>query len=447
MNFDALFAKTGNKVVRCGLVGIGDFGASLLAQAEHVPNLKIALICDRDPARMAAAVAATGADTTEIVMVQDMDDADGVQLDVLVEATGNPATAAAVGEQAIDRGQHLVMVSKEAAIVAGPILHARASAKGLVYTEVEGDQPSLLIGLMSWARTIGLDIRAAGKSSEYDFVLGPDDSLTWRNQHHPNSGLTALWERNAMSWQELTDAREARAANLGLPTRTVPDFCEMGVVVNASGFTPDRPEFHTPILRPTELAEAFKRSADGGLLAGDRRIDVFNCLRRTDEASFAGGVFILVNGHDDKTWGLLRDKGHIVANDAGVAVLYNPQHLLGIEAPITILAAGLLGIPTGATNPKPVVDLVARTDRDFAAGERLAITDAHHHEVAGLKPELIPAVRFATANPCPYYLATGAQLRQDVPADTLITAGMLEVNKETVLARLRREQDQHFGVQ
>jgi len=29
----------------------------------------------------------------------------------------------------------------------------------------------------------------------------------------------------------------------------------------------------------------------------------------------------------------------------------------------------------------------------------------------------------------------------------LITAGMLEVNKETVLARLRREQDQHFGVQ
>lgn len=447
MNFDALFAKTGNKVVRCGLVGIGDFGASLLAQAKHVPNLKIALICDRDPARMAESVAATGADTTEIVMVQDMDDADGVQLDVLVEATGNPATAAAVGEQAIDRGQHLVMVSKEAAIVVGPILHARASAKGLVYTEVEGDQPSLLIGLMSWARTIGLDIRAAGKSSEYDFVLDPDDSLTWKNQHHPNSGLTVLWERNALSWQELTDAREARAANLGLPTRTVPDFCEMGVVVNASGFTPDRPEFHTPILRPTELAEAFKRSADGGLLAGDRRIDVFNSLRRTDEASFAGGVFILVNGHDDKTWSLLRDKGHIVANDAGAAVLYNPQHLLGIEAPITILAAGLLGIPTGATHPKPVVDLVARTDRDFGAGERLAITDAHHHEVAGLRPELIPAGRFAAANPCPYYLATGAQLRQDVPAGTLITAGMLEVNMGTVLARLRGEQDQHFGVQ
>ncbi len=173
---------------------------------------------------------------------------------------------------------------------------------------------------------------------------------------------------------------------------------------------------------------------------------MFNCLRRADEASFAGGVFILVNCHDDKTWDLLRDKGHIVAEDAGVAVLYNPQHLLGIEAPITILAAGLLGIPTGATDPKPVVDLVARTDRDFAAGERLTITDAHHHEVAGLKPELIPAVRFAAANPCPYYLATGARLRKDVQAGTLVTAGMLEMNMGTVLARLRGEQDQHFGV-
>ena len=87
-------------------------------------------------------------------------------------------------------------------------------------------------------------------------------------------------------------------------------------------------------MRPTEPARAFKRSAKGGLLAGDRRIDVFNCLRRADEASFAGGVFILVNGHDDKTWDLLREKGHIVAEDAGVAVLCNPQHLLAIEAPL-----------------------------------------------------------------------------------------------------------------
>jgi len=446
MNFEALLAAAGDRVVRAGLIGVGDFGASLLAQAQHIPNLEIALLCDTDRSRMAAAVAGAGVDPHSVAMVGDFAQAGDVQLDVLVEATGNPAAAAANAELAIARGQHVIMVSKEAAILVGPILHHRAKQKGLVYTEVEGDQPSLLMGLVSWARTLGLDIRAAGKSSEYDFVLDDDDTLSWHGERHPNSGLTALWSKGDHSWRNVADARAAAAAKLGVPTRTVPDFCEMGVVANAIGLRPDRPDFHTPILRPTELADALQRTEEGGLFSGAGRIDVFNCLRRADEASFAGGVFVLVACHDTKTWKLLREKGHIVSADAKTAVLYNPQHLLGIEAPITILTAALLGLPTGATDPKPVVDLVARADRDFKAGEVLTITDAHHHEVAGLKPELISAAPFAEDQPCPYYLATGHGLREDVPAGTLITAGMLGIDMETPLCRLRREQDELFGL-
>lgn len=442
MNFEALLAQAGDRVVRAGLVGVGDFGASLLAQSRHIPNLEIALLCDRDQVRMEAAANAAGSDA---VMVTDLAEAGDVALDVLVEATGNPAAAAANGELAINRGQHLVMVSKEAGILVGPILAHKARERSLVFTETEGDQPSLLIGLVSWARTLGLDVLAAGKSSEYDFVLEADDTLVWRDQRHSGSGLTALWEKGGRSWREITAARAAAADAAGVPTRTVPDFCEMGVVANAVGLVPDRPGFHTPILRPVELAEALKQTADGGLMAGTGRIDVFNCLRRADEASFAGGVFVLVGGDDPKTWDLLREKGHIVAADGKTAVLYNPQHLLGIEAPITILMAALLGLPTGGAAPRPVVDLVARAGRDFSAGEVLEIADHHHHEVAGLDPELIPAVPFADASPCPYYLATGATLIADVPAGELITAGMLDLDGGTPLCRLRREQDDVFG--
>ena len=76
------------------------------------------------------------------------------------------------------------MASKEAGIVVGPILNHLANQKGVVYTEVEGDQPSLLIGLNSWAETLGLEVLAAGKSSEYDFVLEEDDTLCWREHSH-----------------------------------------------------------------------------------------------------------------------------------------------------------------------------------------------------------------------------------------------------------------------
>ena len=45
-----------------------------------------------------------------------------------------------------------------------------AAARGKIVTPVDGDQPSLLIALVSWAEVLGFDIVSAGKSSEYDFV-------------------------------------------------------------------------------------------------------------------------------------------------------------------------------------------------------------------------------------------------------------------------------------
>ena len=41
---------------------------------------------------------------------------------------------------------------------------------GLVHTPVDGDQPSLLIGLVARARLLGLEVVAAGKSTESDYV-------------------------------------------------------------------------------------------------------------------------------------------------------------------------------------------------------------------------------------------------------------------------------------
>jgi predicted homoserine dehydrogenase-like protein len=38
-------------------------------------------------------------------------------------------------------------------------------------TPVDGDQPSLLMGLATWAEMLGFTMVAAGKSSEYDFVF------------------------------------------------------------------------------------------------------------------------------------------------------------------------------------------------------------------------------------------------------------------------------------
>jgi len=148
MNYEALFARAGDKTVRVGLASVGDFGASLLARSRMIPNLAFPVICDRDATRMQSAVAASGMDADDFVLTDDIT-VDGLpEFDVLVEATGHPEAAATAAEWAIKRGRHVVMATKEAAIVVGPILHAMAREQGVVYTEWLCE--NALIGLESW---------------------------------------------------------------------------------------------------------------------------------------------------------------------------------------------------------------------------------------------------------------------------------------------------------
>ena len=174
MNYHGLFKNENLPQIRVALVGVGDFGATLLDQARNIEKIDITVICDKDEQRMRDAVRDSGM-ASPPMMVTDITADDLPGFDVLVEATGQPEAAATIAEWAIGKGCHIVLASKEAGIVVGPILNRMAKQKGVVYTEGEGEQPSLLIGLNSWAETLGLEVLAAGKSSEYDFVLEEDD--------------------------------------------------------------------------------------------------------------------------------------------------------------------------------------------------------------------------------------------------------------------------------
>ncbi len=191
MNFELLLESAGNRRVRAALTGAGDFGSSFLFQALRMSRLDVPVVINRTPSRAVNAYVAAGVSPEDVVVcesaqaalgafesgkrvvVADSDLVKDLPLDVLVEGTGHPETGALHAMRAVESGWHVVMVSKEVDSVVGPELSARAAANGRVYTPAEGDQPSLLIGLISWARVLGLKILSAGKSSEYDFVYDP----------------------------------------------------------------------------------------------------------------------------------------------------------------------------------------------------------------------------------------------------------------------------------
>lgn len=459
MNHLDYFSALDHVVETC-IVGSGGFGRSFIAQGLRMSTMNVRVAVDVDAQIAARSLAAVGVAESDIALCRspvaaqaawhagkyvasdDLANVVGLPIDAVVEATGNPEAGARHGRLAIEAGHHLVLVSKEVDSVVGPYLAHLARERGKIATPVDGDQPSLLIDLVTWAETLGLEIVAAGKSSEYDFVFdAAKGELTCNGQRYT---LPNLAEFEYAGGRDVTDVAARRAAVCtALPQRAVPDLCELLVVANSTGLAPDRADLHAPILRVPEVPSFFAETAEGGLLARPGALDVFHCLRRPDEASFAGGVFIVVRCVDAPTWKLLAEKGHVVSRDGKRAMIFNPRHLLGLEAATSVLEAVVHGRSCGALVPRPHFDLVARAAVRLHAGAELAM-GGHHHTIAGTQAELHPGQALSPAKPLPFYLAANRRLVRDVEAGALITLADVEVDESSELLSLRRRQDALF---
>ena len=56
MNYHGLFRNDAAPQIRVALVGVGDFGATLLDQSRNIDRIDITVICDKDEQRMRDAV-------------------------------------------------------------------------------------------------------------------------------------------------------------------------------------------------------------------------------------------------------------------------------------------------------------------------------------------------------------------------------------------------------
>lgn len=462
MYWETLLHSAQEKAVRAALIGAGDYGLSFVFQSRRTRGLEVCAIHDRSVERGLAAFRHAGLPAEAIAICETLGTAQTalqagqvivtsdpllpmrLPIDLVVEATGDPEAAARHAEAALQHGKHVAMVSKEADIVVGPLLHRRAKGAGLVYTPVDGDQPSLLMQLIVWARVLGLEVLCAGKASEYDFVYDPAAKrVTSLGRTAEAPDLDALWDLGGRETRTIVEAR-AKALE-ALPQHTVPDLVEMGLVANACGLAVDVPALHAPILRTPEIADVLVPTTLGGILGTGGVVDVVNVLRRPDEASFAGGVFVVVRCEDQRTWEILRDKGHVVSRTGEAALIYRPAHLLGVESATTVLAAALRGRSSGPEDVQPRFDVVGVTTKALPAGTRLAAT-GHHHKIDGVEGLLIPARRAAMANPIPFYLMANNRLNRAVPAATILTAEMVEPPTESRLWALRRELEDTFGL-
>lgn len=487
--------STCERPVRVGVIGTGHFATATITQAQAMKRLDVPVVADLNVEAARLAYRRTGVDDEDVfiaesraaalaglengkrVIVTDALLLMDLPLDVVVESTGMPEAGALHAREAVRHGKHVAMVNKETDATVGPILAQMAADAGLVYTPVDGDQHGLLMSLVAWARELGLEILSAGKARDGEYVYDPEAECVSLGRHTIPLDETALFWLRGLEIDEAQRHLAMRQDVLAsLPQVGGFDLVEMAIVANATGLLPDRPLeqtqslavsrraaedarltnrgearenvrrssvvdesglLHCPPLHTREIPQVLCPAACGGVLKNRGVIDAVTSLRLPHEAGLGGGVFIVVACDNEYSRWILTSKGCLSNADGTAALIYRPYHLCGVETPITILNAALLGQSNYVELPRQRVDVVARTRRDFSAGE--TVGNDHSPDLEYLVHLTEPLNDDA---PVPIHMANGNRLNEDVPAGTVMTARMIQQDDTSVLWRLRKQQDQ-----
>src|SRR6186997_672402 len=258
------------KPVRVALIGAGKFGSMFLSQVPHTPGLEVSLIIDLDRERAREACRTVGWDAERIARTVFTDDGvraiAGGAMDVVVEATGNPAVGIRHARAAIAAGKHVVMVNVEADALVGPLLAEEARRAGVVYSLAYGDQPALTGELVDWARAAGFRVVAAGKGAKYlplYHSVTPDDVWT----HY---GLTPDEAKRAgMNPQMFNSFLDGTKSAI-----------EMGSIANATGLDVPENGLAFPACGIDDLPHVLRPRSAGGVLDHSGMVEVVSSLER-----------------------------------------------------------------------------------------------------------------------------------------------------------------------
>ncbi len=428
----ALERAAEGRPIAVGLIGAGKFGAMFLAQARHCAGLRVAAVADLRPTAARETILRTGWPAEALGAVRLTEDAEALiasdDVEVVIEATGDPAAGIRHAQACRRAGKHLVMVNVEADALAGPLLAREAERAGLVYSLAYGDQPALICELVDWARASGLEVVAAGKGTKY------------LPAYHASTPET-VWGHYGLSPEE--------AAAGGMNPRMFNSFLdgtksaiEMAAVANATGLTPAPEGLTFPPCGADELATKLRPRANGGVLHHKGQVEVVSSLERDGTAvarDLRWGVYVVVGAPGDYTARCFFEYGLSGDPAAGYAAMYKPYHLIGLELPISVLSVALRGEATGApTGFRGDVAAVAK--RHLAAGEEL---DGEGGTTVWGR--LVPAADSLAAGALPIGLAHGLTLERPVAAGAVVTFADVRVDPADETLKVRRQMERAFA--
>lgn len=423
--------------IRVALVGAGMMGIGVANQISRMRGIELRLIADLAVERAIRGFTSNGIPREsirvlnqsgpiqdafrrgEFVVTEDGELPAQVDVDAVVEATGNPDAGARVAYASILGRKHTIMLNVEADVVVGPILSRMARSAGVVYTLAAGDQPGAICELYDWARTLGLEVVAAGRGTQ----RSPEARFLTPDR------FTEMAERLGGNPQMLCSFHDGTKSQV-----------EMAAVSNALGLPPDCRGMHEPFACVEDLPAVFRRKELGGVLSQEGVIELANSFRPDGTEVKTGmvnpGVFLVVTSDHPGIQGLLKHLFRRVEKAGPHYALFRPYHLTAVEVPYSVVRACLYGEATGSAGDRLISEVIAVAKRDLKKGELL--DGGGGYTVYGLVER---AERARSEGLLPLGFADRISLLRDIPKDAPIRKEDVWMDTDRFLYKLRALQD------
>ncbi len=411
-----------NKPIRIGLIGAGFAARGFALQVlTGMKGMRIAAISNRTLTNAKLAYTQALGDSIEVLTVEnqkDLDEAisknkyvitenhklltDSANIDVIVEATGEVHFAAPLVVRAIKNKKHIVLINAELDGTIGPILKSMADEAGVVYTQIDGDQPGKLINMVREIRGLGFKPVLAGNiKSLIDFRRTPKTQEKWSAEHFQEPKMpTSFADGTKISF-------------------------EMATVANALGFKVGKRNMYGP--RCARVEEAHK-------LFNLEEMEKNGLVDYILGAEPSFGVFVLATCDNP----IRACYMNIYKMGEGpLYTFYIPSHLGPLEGPSSVARAMLFGDATLA----PVTmatDVISLAKFDLKKGDRLdgvggfTVYGAIDNYEVSRKQNLLPIG-----------LSDGAILKRDLLQDAAITYDDVELPASEAV-KLRELQDKMY---
>ena len=444
MNLHSLLQKreAAGKPLRVGVIGAGKFGAMYIAQVPRTPGVHLVGIADLAPANAKTNLGRTGwkpewygAASLEAAMKERRthvtDDwkklVEHPDVEIIVEATGNPIAAVEHALHAFAHGKHVVMVTVEADAFCGPLMAERAEGAGVVYSLAYGDQPAIICDLVDWARAAGFPVVAAGRGHKWLPHYGQSTPETVWGYYGLTPEQAEIGGLNPKMFNSFLDGSKPAI--------------ESTAVCNATGLTPAPDGLEYPAGPVDQIPNMMRPRSEGGILHHKGQVEVVSSLERDGTPipyDIRFGVWVAFEGETEYIRRCFSEYG-VKTDDSGrYACLYKRWHLIGLEVGISVASVGLRREPTGCPTGFRA-DAVATAKRALKAGE--VLDGEGGYTVVG---RLMPAADSLAVGALPLGLAHGWKVLRPIAAGQVVRWSDVAVDANNTAVKLRREMEARY---